>query len=104
MNVDLNGKCGIIVPQGCAQAPVVPGTLKVRLESNREVAAKPANLELMEEPVPPIEAAPQAAPAVATAAVPEISASEERVLQKILEQIKAESERAALAGAAGPRP
>merc|ERR1719468_512095 len=48
VNTDLNGLCGIVAPASLVQGPGVPGTLKVRLENGREVAAKPSNLNILE--------------------------------------------------------
>lgn len=45
-NTDLNGQCGIVLPQVCSETDEVPGCLKVRLESGSEVAVRPANLQL----------------------------------------------------------
>lgn len=48
-NTELNGKCGIVLPPNCSQSTEaqIPGTVKVKLLIGREVAVKPANLELM---------------------------------------------------------
>merc|ERR1719362_2172668 len=45
--MELNGQCGLVVPQGCSITPDVPGCLKVRLEYGREVAVKPQNLQFL---------------------------------------------------------
>eukprot|EP00927_Polykrikos_kofoidii_P019282 TRINITY_DN18993_c3_g1_i1.p1 TRINITY_DN18993_c3_g1~~TRINITY_DN18993_c3_g1_i1.p1 ORF type:complete len:688 (-),score=83.88 TRINITY_DN18993_c3_g1_i1:163-2226(-) len=45
-NQDLNGLPGVILPQACSANDEVPGCLKVRLESGREVAVKPSNLQV----------------------------------------------------------
>lgn len=47
-NYELNAQAGVIVPASCAQSPEVPGCLKVRLESGREVAVKPENLHIVQ--------------------------------------------------------
>lgn len=46
VNVDLNDLAGIIVPSELT-SQMVPGTLKVRLETEREIAVRPANLDLV---------------------------------------------------------
>ncbi|CAE7197474.1 unnamed protein product, partial [Symbiodinium sp. CCMP2456] len=63
-----------VAPPELSQPPAqhVPGTLKVRLESDREVAARPPNLDLLEGEGSTLEAA-----------------SRER-LEKIVKQLKAE--------------
>jgi len=49
-NVELNGLCGMVLPAGCSSLTSVEaaGTLKVKLENGREVAAKPSNVELVD--------------------------------------------------------
>lgn len=54
-HVELNGQCGIILPQTHSAYPEVQGCVKVRLESGREVAVKAGNLQ--PAPVDPTAAA-----------------------------------------------
>lgn len=83
-NFELNGQCGVIVPQNCSVSSEVFGCFKIRLESGREVAVKPSNLQLV------VAAAPEGSgPAT----------SQEQRLQEVLAQIKTES--AAVAPARG---
>lgn len=44
-NFELNGQYGFILPQECSMFPMVPGCLKVKLESGQEVAVKPMNVK-----------------------------------------------------------
>jgi len=76
-NVELNGQCGVVLPPGCSQFPDVPGCLKVRMETGREVAVKPANLQMLMAANP-------------IAPVPE-PANQEQRLQQVLAQIKTEA-------------
>jgi len=46
VNTDLNGLCGVVAPPGLPRTGEMAGTYKVRLENAREVAVKPANLQL----------------------------------------------------------
>jgi len=50
-NATLNGICGEILAPGVGGSPEVPGTVRVRLDTpqSQEVAAKPMNLELVED-------------------------------------------------------
>lgn len=48
VNTDLNGLCGIVTPPELSQSQNVPGTVKVRLESMREVAVRPPNLDSLD--------------------------------------------------------
>jgi len=77
-NMDLNGQCGVVVPQSCSLSPEVPGCLKVRLESGREVAVKPQNVQ-------PVEA---------SAPAPLQAASQEQALQQVLAQMQQEATKA----------
>ena len=49
-NVDLNDQVGLVVPVGSSEGQEMTGTVRVRLESGRDVAVRPHNLELVEEP------------------------------------------------------
>mmetsp|Transcript_65404 Transcript_65404/g.165733 ORF Transcript_65404/g.165733 Transcript_65404/m.165733 type:complete len:131 (+) Transcript_65404:1624-2016(+) len=71
VNTDLNGLTGIVAPPGLSQGQEVPGTLKIRLENGREVAARPGHLEMIKE---------------------DMERSRELRLQQVSEQILQESE------------
>lgn len=43
---ELNGKTGSIVHPSCAVSPCPPGCLLVRLDTGREIAVKPANVQI----------------------------------------------------------
>jgi len=84
-NMELNGQCGLVVPQGCSITPDVPGCLKVRLEYGREVAVKPQNLHLL-------HMQQQQQQHVQTPAAMQMQyASQEQVLQQVLAQMQAEA-------------
>jgi len=88
-NMELNGQCGLVVPQGCSITPDVPGCLKVRLEYGREVAVKPQNLHLLQ-----IQQQQQQQPQQymqAPAAMTMQHTSQEQFLQQVLAQMQAEA-------------
>jgi len=86
-NMELNGQCGLVVPQGCSITPDVPGCLKVRLEYGREVAVKPQNLHLLQ-----IQQQRQPQQYMqASAAMTMQHTSQEQVLQQVLAQMQAEA-------------
>uniref|UniRef100_A0A7S1F2Q2 Uncharacterized protein n=1 Tax=Noctiluca scintillans TaxID=2966 RepID=A0A7S1F2Q2_NOCSC len=68
---DLNGMCGTVVHPSCAVSPCPPGCLLVRLDTGREIAIKPPNLQ-------PLAAFHRAPPPV----------TQEERLQQVLRQIK----------------
>lgn len=47
VNSELNDQCGVVLPENCSTLPEVAGCLKVRLESGREVAVKPQNVNIV---------------------------------------------------------
>jgi len=85
-NMELNGQCGLVVPQGCSITPDVPGCLKVRLEYGREVAVKPQNLQFLH-----IQQQQQQFVQTPSAMQVQQHASQEQVLQHVLAQMQAEA-------------
>lgn len=70
-NFELNGQVGIVMPKAISDTPEVEGCLKVKLDSGREVAVKPGNVQLAaDQGVPPLVVPP----------------SQEEVLQQVLAQ------------------
>jgi len=63
-NLELNGQWGIVLPPGASTSPDMPGCLKVRLDSGREVAVKPANVQLVAAGSPGAGMVAQAPPGV----------------------------------------
>lgn len=70
INTELNGLCGIVAPPELEST--VPGTLKVRLESEREVAVRPPNLDMLE-------------------GKNDLTAQQKEKLQKVVKQLQAEA-------------
>jgi len=80
-NAELNGQDGVVLPENCSTMPAVPGCLKVRLESGREVAVKPQNVNL-------VVVSEVVAPPVTVSA----TASQEQMIQEVLAQLKTEGQ------------